>query len=105
MSLTKSLAAALATAFFFISTLFVSPCLAETENYDINDSSPEAIVIDSLILRPAGLVATVLGTGAYVVALPFSLIQGNTGETADILIGTPAHYTFTRELGNIEKDL
>src|SRR3546814_7374618 len=42
------------------------------------DSSPSAVAMaaDLLIVRPLGLVATVLGTGLFVLQLPLSLVQG-----------------------------
>jgi hypothetical protein len=41
----------------------------------------------------------VLGTGIWVVGLPFTLISGSTEQAAQKLIVEPAEYTFTRPLG------
>lgn len=62
-------------------------------------ASPEAIIVDTLVARPAGMVATVVGTAAFIVALPFSLITRDVPDVAEKLIVTPARYTFTRPLG------
>jgi hypothetical protein len=59
------------------------------------------MVLDGLVLRPLGLVGTVLGTGAWIVTLPFSALGRNAGEAANQLIVKPAQYTFTRPLGDI----
>ncbi|MBL8224571.1 MAG: hypothetical protein JNM50_04510 [Chromatiales bacterium] len=59
------------------------------------------MVVDGLLLRPLGFVGTVLGTGAWIVTLPFSALGGNAGEAANQLIVKPAQYTFTRPLGDV----
>lgn len=46
-----------------------------------------------------GLVATVLGSAVFVVGLPFTLLNGSTGQAAQKLVVEPAQYTFTRPLG------
>ncbi len=54
---------------------------------------------DALVGRPLGLVATVLGTAAFVISLPFSLASHSTDEAAKKLVSTPARFTFKRPLG------
>ena len=66
----------------------------------LEDYTPEAIVTDAMIVRPACLVVTIFGAAFFVVTLPVSAISGSVGKTADSLVGKPAHATFTRELGN-----
>jgi hypothetical protein len=61
--------------------------------------SAGAMAIDILAVRPLGLAATLLGTGLFVVSLPFSALGGNVGEAADALVKTPAEFTFARPLG------
>lgn len=68
----------------------------------IEAGSGEAMVLDAFILRPVGLVTTVIGGAAFVVSLPFTAIGGNVGEAADKLIVEPIDYTFNRKLGDIE---
>ena len=63
-------------------------------------TDPGAMTIDMLVARPVGLVATVAGTGVFLVSLPFSALGGNTGEAWDSLVVTPAEYTFKRGLGD-----
>ena len=57
------------------------------------------MIIDGLVVRPLGLVATVLGTVAFVVTLPFSALGGSVEEAGENLVVRPAAYTFTRCLG------
>ena len=60
------------------------------------------IPVDVLIIRPATLVGTVLGTALFVVALPFSIPSGSVKMTAEKLIVEPFKYTFTRPLGEFD---
>ncbi|MHB8908367.1 MAG: hypothetical protein ACYDAA_05760 [Syntrophales bacterium] len=62
----------------------------------------ENIPVDVLIIRPIGLVGTVLGTALFIVALPFSIPSGSVKATAGKLIVAPFKYTFTRPLGDFD---
>jgi hypothetical protein len=64
----------------------------------------EAMILDTLVGRPAGLVATIIGSTTFVLALPFSLLGGNTGETARALVVNPAKFTFVRPVGDFGPD-
>ena len=66
------------------------------------DVSAEAIIADGLLLRPAGIAATVLGTAVFVITLPFSIPTRSVDKAAQKLIVDPAKYTFVRPLGQIE---
>ncbi|MGH8563870.1 MAG: multidrug transporter [Gammaproteobacteria bacterium] len=54
---------------------------------------------DGLIARPLGIASTIIGTGLFIVTLPFSLIGGNVDEAGQVLVQEPATYTFGRCLG------
>lgn len=54
---------------------------------------------DLLVLRPIGVVTTVLGTAVYVVSLPFTLPVGNQKDVGNALVVEPAMFTFYRCLG------
>ncbi|GGO87025.1 hypothetical protein GCM10011348_39250 [Marinobacterium nitratireducens] len=60
------------------------------------------MVVETLICRPAGLVATLIGTTVWAVSLPFSLAGGNEKEARKALIYEPAAYTFKRPVGSPE---
>ncbi|MEQ8858295.1 MAG: hypothetical protein RIC56_06580 [Pseudomonadales bacterium] len=64
-----------------------------------DEPSAAAMTGDLLIARPLGIVATTLGTAAFIVSLPFSAAGGNVGEAADTLVVGPARETFVRCLG------
>jgi hypothetical protein len=59
----------------------------------------EQMIIDGLIYRPLSLAGTLLGTGLFIVTLPFSLIGGNAGQAGERLVLEPASATFDRCLG------
>jgi len=61
--------------------------------------SAEAMVADVIVARPVGLVATVVGSAAYVVSLPFSLLGGNEKQAREKLVKEPTAFTFKRPLG------
>lgn len=61
----------------------------------------EAMLLDTVFLRPVSLVGVAVGAAAWIVSLPFSLPSGSTGEAWGALVETPLNYTFTRPLGNI----
>ena len=60
-----------------------------------------AMVID-VPIRVLGLGLIVVGTAFFVVALPFALTSGSTGDTWDALVVEPFQFTFTRPLGKFE---
>jgi hypothetical protein len=47
---------------------------------------------DLIVARPLGLAATVLGTCAFVLSLPFTLAAGSVQDAAQKLVIAPAHY-------------
>jgi hypothetical protein len=69
---------------------------------DREEVSAEAIVVDGLLLRPGGMIATLLGTVVFVVTLPFSIPTKSVDKAAQKLVVDPAKYTFVRPLGQIE---
>lgn len=64
--------------------------------------SGEAMVVDAMLVRPASLVATVVGTGFFLVSLPFSILGGNVDDAGRNLVLKPAKTTFIRPLGEFD---
>lgn len=60
------------------------------------------MAVDLLVLRPAGLVSTVVGSAIFVLGLPFTIPSGSVGESACELVKRPAAYTFSRPLGELD---
>jgi preprotein translocase subunit SecG len=57
------------------------------------------MIADCLVLRPLGLVGTVLGTAFFIVSIPFSALGGNVGAAFRTMVIKPAKFTFGRPLG------
>lgn len=67
-------------------------------HYDV--PSAGAMVFDLILVRPVSLVATVLGTGLFILNLPLSVFEKNApAQPFHQLVVEPARYTFTRPLG------
>ncbi len=66
----------------------------------VEERTAEGMAADLVILRPLGLVSTVLGSCVHVVGLIFSGPGGNAGESAQLLVKDPAKFTFARPLGD-----
>jgi hypothetical protein len=59
-----------------------------------------AMVVDVFLGRPAGIVATVLGSAVFVLALPFAALSGSIEPVAQTLVVDPFKFTFTRPVGD-----
>ena len=94
----RSLALVMVVTLVF-STAGFSASAGETTLQD--EASGESMIADFVLLRPVGLVATVVGAVFFVVSLPFSWPTGSTGEAYDRLVADPANFTFTRPLGKV----
>ena len=77
--------------------------LVRAQEYTVSpapkEATAEAMLADVFILRPFGIAATVLGSVAFVVALPFTLLTGSVDKSAQRLVVDPAKFTFVRPLG------
>lgn len=93
---------ALAAAAGLALALVGAPPVLAAGAYAASTPSAAAMGVDVLLIRPVSLVATVLGTGLFVISLPFSLLGQNVDEAAAALVGEPAAYTFLRPLGDFE---
>lgn len=96
-----------AIALAMTTALMTLPAHAQTAHSNISGDplykaeAPKAyaMVGDLLIARPLLIAATLVGTGVFVVSLPFSALGGNVGESANALIGEPGREAFARCLG------
>ncbi len=53
-------------------------------------------VFDILVVRPVGLIMTVAGSVLYVATIPVTVLSGDSEESAEILVKTPARVAFSR---------
>ena len=61
-----------------------------------------AMVID-VPIRIISLGLAMVGTAFFIVALPFALSSGSTGDAWDALVAEPFQFTFTRPLGKFDE--
>lgn len=91
-----------AMVFLLIASLVFIPfgtsAFAESQMLD-DENSGSVMTADLVLVRPLGIVATVLGCAVFIVSLPFSAMGGNTKQASQKLIQEPAAFTFTRPLG------
>jgi hypothetical protein len=64
------------------------------------DPSAGAMIADTALARPLGLAATVAGSAAFIVSLPFSALGGNASIALQKLVKDPFLFTFKRPLGD-----
>lgn len=65
----------------------------------LDDYTPEAVVADTIIVRPVCFAATIVGTAFFFVSLPIAAISGSVDKTAKALVEKPAYATFSRPMG------
>jgi hypothetical protein len=66
-----------------------------------NPDPPSSAVMafDGIIGRPLGLATTIVGTGVFLVTLPFNRTYESTAEAGWGLVGRPGGWTFVRPMG------
>jgi len=88
--------------FLLIVTLVLVPfgtsVLARESSIDEKNTAG-AMTADLVLVRPLGIVATVIGCAVFVVSLPFSALGNNTKEASQKLVKDTAQFTFKRPLG------
>lgn len=93
------------TAAALLLALAVCPWRASAQQREpISGDRATDMVVDVVVIRPLGLVATVAGAALAVVALPFTIPSGSVEASARELIVKPADYTFRRPLGDFSED-
>ena len=85
-------------ATMLVTVPFGSPALAQ-EYFEAKEPGGGAMMYDMVVLRPIGLVATVIGSAVWLVSLPFSAAGDNVGTATEKLVKDPAAFTFIRPLG------
>jgi hypothetical protein len=70
------------------------------EYFEREDPGGGAMLFDLCVVRPVGMVATAVGTVAFVLSWPFSAMGDNSDVASQKLVKDPAAYTFKRPLGD-----
>ena len=98
------------TAFFCLSLIILTQAscsqpvrpASAVDRQSVYRPSAEAMILDGLVYRPLALAGTIVGTGIFVITLPFSMLGGNVDEARETLVIEPAQDTFARCLGCID---
>jgi len=77
---------------------FATSAMAQ-EYFEAKEPGGGAMMYDLVVIRPIGLVATILGSATWLVSLPFSAAGNNVDTATQKLVKDPAGYTFKRPLG------
>jgi hypothetical protein len=64
-------------------------------------NDPGAVILDTMLIRPLGVVWTGVGFGFFLVSAPLVAPSGGTGESWDTFVYHPADSTFRRRLGDL----
>ena len=90
----------------FIILVSITSCSTVPHSQNVEEVQPGFVILDVLFYRPVGLIATVIGTAAYIGISPLTALASIPAphdafvKTGKILILSPAAYTFIRPLGN-----
>ena len=78
----------------------VAPAHAEAERTQTAEQFGRK-VFDALVLRPLGLVQTVVSASIFLVAYPISLVTGGSDDVIEACIEQPVAQTFRKPLGEL----
>ena len=80
--------------------LVAVPCMTcFAEGLEQDDDLIAGKMAAEVVVRPLGLVATVLGGAIFIVTIPFSALGGNADAAYNYLLADPFKFTFSRPLG------
>jgi hypothetical protein len=86
--------------------LSVICCPAVAQSQSPKQADPGFVLLDVILYRPLGLVATVIGTGVFIGISPLTALASIPAphdafvKTSNILIFAPGAYTFVRPVGD-----
>jgi hypothetical protein len=62
-------------------------------------------MMDILFARPIGVAAGIIGTGIFIVSLPFTVPTGSVNNAAQMLIVEPFKFSFTRKFNDENENM
>ena len=86
---------------FLILIVALSLVLVSIPAFAGTDDAP-AMAGDIIFARPIGLASIVVGTGFFLLSLPFAALTGSVDKTSQALIVKPVKFTFARPVGDFE---
>ncbi len=67
------------------------------------EPSASVIFLDVMLVRPLGIVSIALGTGVFIISLPFTIPTRTVGLAGKKLVKEPFLYTFARPVGDLNE--
>ena len=67
--------------------------------FEAREPGGGAMMYDTIVVRPVGIVATAVGSIFWLISLPFSASGDNVDMATEKLVKEPAAFTFKRPLG------
>jgi hypothetical protein len=86
---------------FFVLSLNSGVFADEQKTTSKSEPSTAAIIADVIVLRPAGIIGTIIGGAAFLISLPVTVPTKTYKQTGDALFMKPANFTFSRPLGQM----
>jgi len=85
-----------------VAALLLAMSLPVYATHPVDEELPESkVAYDVLLMRPFGLIAVGAGVAAFVIGLPFTVLLGESGRSAEELVVAPFKHTFTRPIGDM----
>jgi hypothetical protein len=86
---------------FLAASLIIGSLYSGAQAWDEKRKDDPAVaernMMDILFARPLGIAAGIIGTGIFVVSLPFTVPTGSVNDAAEMLIVEPFKFSFTRK--------
>ena len=76
--------------------------LATVDTTFAQDDAALNTIADTVVVRPACFVATIVGSAFFVISLPIAATSRSIKKAANVLVVKPARATFTRPLGDMD---
>jgi len=78
---------------------FASAVYAGVEE-EVKEVSAGSMIADTLLVRPVGIAACIVGLAAFIISSPFAAAGDNIEEAQEVLVKKPFEFTFKRPLGD-----
>lgn len=69
---------------------------------ELAEPTSDEVAADLLFVRPVAFCSIIVGSGIFVVSLPFTIPTKNLGQAWRKLVVAPAKYTFIKPLGQLD---
>jgi len=86
-----------------IACLLALALAGTSQSFAESSPDPVNIVLDTVLVRPFCLAATIVGSALFVVSLPMAATSNSVHRTAQALVVKPGQATFKRPLGDLDE--